>query len=346
MKRLFTLMLSAAMLLSLAACSSGTQSADKSNQSGSSSEAAGTESSWAPDGAVTLYCPYGAGGATDLSLRCLAEILSDQTGASVNVLNRTGGGGVVGTTEFMLAEPDGYTLAMSCNSFFSTQPFLNSVEYTVDDFTLFVGLNKEPNVLVVRSDAPYTTLEEFVTYYKEHPDETILYGHSGNGGIGHLTQTFFLEKAGLENYESVPYASGQEGVTALLGGHVTMATTNLVESAALLESGQIRPLCVIDSERLPVEEYKDLPTMEECGYDVTLSIWKFLALPAGTPDEIVSYWYDQVMKAYEDERWISFCEDYNLISNKELTEETILEALIPEIEETHQMLIDAGLAIN
>ena len=86
--------------------------------------------------------------------------------------------------------------------------------------------------------------------------------------------------------------------------------------------------------------------MEECGYDVTLSIWKFLALPAGTPDEIVSYWYDQVMKAYEDERWISFCEDYNLISNKELTEEAILEALIPEIEETHEMLIDAGLAIN
>lgn len=350
MKRLNAAILSLTMMLSLASCSSkDSQSGNVSAgnpSSASSTSVSASESTWKPDGAVTIICPYGAGGATDLSLRCMAEILSDQTGASVTVMNRTGGGGTVGTTEFKLCEPDGYTLAMSCNTFFSTQPFLNNIEYTLDDFIPFIGLCLEPNLLIVKGDSPYNTLQDLVDDFKNHPDKTLLYSHSGNGGIGHLTQAFFLNKAGIDNCESVPASSGAEGVTFVLGGHVTMATTNAVESAALLESGQVKPLCVIDSNRLPFDAYADVPTMAECGYDVTLSIWKFMALPAGTPDEIVNYWHDQIAKAYEDQRWLDFCDNYNLISNKEMTNETILEKLIPEIESTHQLLIDTGLAIK
>ena len=234
MKRITALVMALCLALLMTACGNPSKSTET------------EKTSWKPEGQVTLYCPYGAGGATDLSLRCLAEILSDQTGATVTVLNRTGGGGVVGTTEFGLQKPDGYTMGMSCNSFFSTQPFLNDVTYTVDSFYPFIGLNREPNMLVVRGDAPYNTVEEFVKYFKDHPEETILYSHSGNAGIGHLGQTFFFNAAGLTNYESVPAKSGAEGVTYLLGGHVTCCTTNTTESAALFQSGDIKALACID----------------------------------------------------------------------------------------------------
>ncbi|MBP3737178.1 MAG: tripartite tricarboxylate transporter substrate binding protein, partial [Lachnospiraceae bacterium] len=301
---------------------------------------------WKPEGQVTLYCPYGAGGATDLSLRCLAEILSDQTGATVTVLNRTGGGGVVGTTEFGMQPADGYTLGMSCNSFFSTQPFLNDVTYTVDTFYPIIGLNVEPNMLVVKGDAPYNTIEEFVQYFKDHPEEPILYSHSGNAGIGHLGQTFFFNEAGLTNYESVPASSGAEGVTFVLGGHVTCCTTNTTESAALFESGDIKPLAVIAPERVDLPAFKDVPTLAECGYDVTLCIWKFVAMPSGAPQEIYDYWYDQINTAYDDPRWQDFVTNYNFLSNRELTHDVIMERLLPEIEQTHEQLKEAGLAVN
>ena len=341
MKRILAIILSLVTILSLAACGKKeTPSSEDPSSDNVEAEA------WKPDGQVTLYCPYGAGGATDLSLRCLAEILSDQTGCTVTVLNRTGGGGVVGTTEFGMTKPDGYTIGMSCNSFFSTQPFLNDVTYDLDTFYPFIGLSREPNMLVVRGDAPYDTIEEFVQYYKDHPDETILYSHSGNAGIGHLGQPFFFNAAGLTNYESVPASSGAEGVTFLLGGHVTCCTTNTTESTALFESGDIKALACIDAERVDLPLFKDVPTLKECGYDVTLSIWKFLALPGGVSEEIVNYWYDQVNQAYDDPRWQDFCTNYNFLSNRELTHDTIMERLVPEIEATHKQLQDAGLAIK
>ena len=340
MKKLLNLMIVCAMAISLAACG---QTAKPPAESSGGGNSGGT---WKPTGDVTLSCPYSAGGAPDLCLRCLAEILSDQLGVNVNVVNREGGGGVVGTTQFMAEKPDGYSLAMISNSQFSTQPFLRDVEYTIDDFIPFIGLNLEPNLLVVPASAPYDTLEEFISYYKENSDQTITFGHSGNGGIGHLTQTFFLRDAGLDNNESIPYSGNSEAITALLGGHITMSTVNYVEATSLLAEKSIKALALIASERSAIETFKDIPTLKECGVDVDLTIFKFLALPAGTPDVAVDFWFDAITKAYQDQRWTEFSKNYNLDSCGDWDEAALLDKLLPEIESTHALLKETGLAIN
>ncbi len=268
-------MFAMALMMTLSACGQSSQKPETIAVSKQEGQAESQDASaWTPKGDITIYCPYAAGGATDLCLRCIAEILSSQTGQNVNVVNREGGGGVVGTTQFKMEKPDGYSIAMISNSQFSTQPFLREVEYTIDDFIPFIGLNLEPNLLVVPYDAPYDTIEEFVAYFKDRPDETITYGHSGNGGIGHLTQTFFLKNAGLTKNESIPYSGNAEAITALLGGHITMCTANYVEATALFENKSAKALALIAKERSVKDAYKAIPTLRDCGHDVDLTIFR------------------------------------------------------------------------
>lgn len=337
MKKRFFSFLMAALSIFFTACSNSGGAASDPKQP--------DDAAWKPTQDVTIFCPYAAGGATDLSLRCLAEILSDQLKVNVNVVNREGGGGVVGTTQFMKEKADGHNLAMISNSQFSTQPFLRDVEYTIDDFIPFIGINLEPNLLIVPADAPYNTLEEFIDYYKAN-GKTITYGHSGNGGIGHLTQTFFLQEAGLTASESIPYSGNSEAVTALLGGHITMCTANYVEATGLLKNNSVKALALIAAERSTFELFKDVPTLKEKGIAVDLTIFKFLALPGSTPENIVSFWYDAVTKAYTDERWKNFVSGYNLEECGDWDEEYLLDKLLPEIETTHDMLKTAGLAVK
>ena len=346
MKKFLCLLLVLVLALSTAACGGSPSQPPAQQPESAGGAAASAPAGWTPTRDVTLYAPYAAGGSTDLSLRCLAEILSEQTGVNVNVVIREGGGGVVCTTQFMSEKPDGYSLTMISNSQFSTQPFLRDVEYTIDDFIPFIGLNLEPLMIIVPESAPYNTIEEFVDYFKEHPDQTITYGHSGNGGLGHLTQAFFLKAAGLDKNESIPYAGSTEAIAALLGGHITMCTSNYVEVTTLLENHTAKPLALIASDRSTKETFREVPTLKECGIDVDLTIFKFLALPAETPDEVVNFWFEAVTKAYQDQRWKDFVTKYNFEECGDWDRDYILDKLLPEIESTHQMLREAGLAVN
>jgi len=341
MKKRISLFLVAALVILTTACSNSGNNPN----SGTSQPQQSGDTTWKPTGDVTIFCPYAAGGATDLSLRCLAEVLSDQLSVNVNVVNREGGGGVVGTTQFMTEKADGYSIAMISNSQFSTQPFLRDVEYTIDDFIPFIGLNLEPNLLIVPADAPYDTLDELIAYYKNN-DETITYGHSGNGGIGHLTQTFFLQEAGLTNSQSIPYSGNSEAITALLGKHITMCTANYVEATGLLENNSVKALALIASERSTFDRFKDIPTLKELGIEVDLTIFKFLALPGGASEEVESFWFNAVTEAYQDEQWQTFVTGYNLEVCGDWDKEYLLNKLLPEIESTHEMLKTAGLAVK
>ena len=288
--------------------------------------------------------PYSAGGALDLSMRALAEILSDQIGVPVNVLNRAGGGSVVGTTELSMCKPDGLSIGVLVNNAFSVQPFINNVEFSIDDFDPIIGVCDEPGMMWVAADSPFNTVQDMIDYYKDHPEETLLFANSGVGGVNYITQMAVMNLAGLTNYEPIACNNGTECMTSLIGGHVQMANGSSIEGNSFFASGEIKPLCVFNTKSHELEQYKDVPTIVESGYDIGLSAWQFMAMPAGAPDEIVNFWNEQFATAFEDARYIEFCQNVNkVIPEKPLTGDEIVDRLVKEIEVSEVLLKQIGM---
>lgn len=162
-KKFLSLVLAVVMVLALAAC--GNKTNDDSNTNNDNNSATDF-----PTKPMTIVCPYGAGGGTDLALRILAECGKDVFGQTINVENKTGGSGTVGLTEALNAAADGYTLG-TCSVDLITLPLLGlaPAETTRDAFDPICVINGEPAAIIVRADSRWNTIEEFIAEAKEKP---------------------------------------------------------------------------------------------------------------------------------------------------------------------------------
>lgn len=267
-------------------------------------EEAGAEIDF-PTESIRVIVPYGAGGGTDLITRPLVTAAEDILGTSMSVENVTGGAGGVGMTEGANADPDGYTVTMiTVEATFL--PHLGLVPFAYDDFEPLVQVAFDPANVAVPKDAPYDKIEEFLDYVREHPGE-VRVGNGGAGGIWHLS-TAALEQAADLEFTHVPFDSGAEAIGELLGGHLEAVTLSTGEMWAHIESGDLKPLALMANERLDV--LPDVPTFQEIGIDVEeLGSWKGLAVPKGTPDEIVSILREGFVQAAEDEEFVTYMDE-------------------------------------
>ena len=162
-KRILSLTLALVLVLALAAC--GNKTNDDNNTNSDNNNATDF-----PTKPMTIVCPYGAGGGTDLALRILAECGKDVFGQTINVENKTGGSGTVGLTEALNAAADGYTLG-TCSVDLITLPLLGlaPAETTRDAFDPICVINGEPAAIIVRADSRWNTIEEFIAEAKEKP---------------------------------------------------------------------------------------------------------------------------------------------------------------------------------
>ena len=191
-KKFLSLVLAVVMVLALAAC--GNKTNDDNNTNNDNNTATDF-----PTKPMTIVCPYGAGGGTDLALRILAECGKDVFGQTINVENKTGGSGTVGLTEALNAAADGYTLG-TCSVDLITLPLLGlaPAETTRDAFDPICVINGEPAAIIVRADSRWNTIEEFIAEAKEKPG-TVQLANSGMGNIWHLAaigielETYFPE---------------------------------------------------------------------------------------------------------------------------------------------------------
>lgn len=282
----------------LAACGGN----DASVQQDDSSE---TETSDYPSSAIRVIVPYGAGGGTDLMTRPLVAKAEEILGVPMRVENITGGAGGVGMTEGANAEPDGYTLTtITVEATFL--PHLGLVPFSYRDFEPIMQIAFDPATLSVRKDAPYQTIEAFIEYVKEHPGE-VRVGNGGAGGIWHLA-TAALEQAADIELTPVAFDSGAEATGELLGGHIEAVMLSAGEHWAQIESGDAIPLAVMANERLP--DLPDVPTFREIGIEVEeLGSWKALAVPAGTPAEIIEILTEAFVEAGESEEFVTFMKE-------------------------------------
>lgn len=252
-----------------------------------------------PTRPLEIIVPYAAGGAADLVARAIAAVLPDYLdGANVTITNVTGGNGVVGVTQMLSEKNDGYKIAIYASPVFEITPFMNDVEYTMENFTFLGTVVQRPNVLVVNAKSDWTSLDEFFAYAKEHPG--ITYGDPA-AGSAHLGFEALLRSAGISDMKFVPYSGGTgEAITALLGGHVDAVMALPADTYEYIRSGDLRALCVESEARIDV--LGDLPTAKEQGYDAVVGLTNGFIAPAGLDKNIAAYLSQALEQAVNDPR--------------------------------------------
>jgi len=259
-----------------------------------------------PTKPVTVVAPYGPGGASDLAARALAAVAPNYVKEPVVVINRTGAGGVVGSTYVARSKPDGYTLLLSrvgCNG---VAPAINmKTPYTWDGFTFLGLLELNPVVYVVQSTSPFKSLKEVVEAIKKNPGK---YSYSTSGPTTILNMGFqkLLADAGLPTtaVKMVPYKGGGGAKTALLGGHVDFLCINLATVLDQIQAGKLRALAVTTPERFPM--IADVPTVKEAGFPDLEAIigWSGLWGPPKLPAEVVNVWTSALQNVAKDKTWL------------------------------------------
>lgn len=249
-----------------------------------------------PSQPIKLVVPFPPGGGTDTVARLITERLQTANRWTIVVDNKAGAGGNIGMDAVAKAKADGYTLGMGQTANLAINPTLYpKMSYDAQkDFVPVAVVASQPVVLVVRADAPYKTLADFVAAAKAKPGQLTL-GSAGNGTVGHLTGEMFAKHAGYQHVH-VPYKGAGPAATDLLGGQINYYFATPQAVVSFVKAGKMRALAVSSGKRLPI--LPDTPTIAESGYKgFETNDWKMLVAPVGTPADVVTKLNAEVQKA-------------------------------------------------
>ena len=237
-----------------------------------------------PERPITLIVPWAAGGGTDATARIIASLLEKELGQPINVVNRTGGSGVVGHAAIASAAPDGYTIGMLTVEI-GMMHWQGLTDLTGASYTPIGLVNFDPAGVSVAADSPYKTLPDLLTALKNNPGKLKASG-TGQGGIWHLALAGMLRDLKMDpaSFAWVPSNGAAPGLQDMVAGGVQIAPVSLPEARALIDAGKVRPLVVMSDKRVGL--YPNLPTLKEAtGSGWTLGAWRGIAAPKGIPAE-------------------------------------------------------------
>jgi len=254
-----------------------------------------------PDDDLTIIIPWGEGGFTDVMIRPLAAWLEDYFGVNVVVLNISGGGGVIGSKEIENSKPDGYTVGTTSMSTI-TAKYMSPDPPDMDNVETIAHIFDIPATLAVRADSQWDTIEDFVAYAKENPGE-IMTSNSGFGASIHVNTVIFENIADIE-LSHVPYDSTGETIVSVLGGHVDATFNFLPDVVDLVKAGELKILGIATAERH--ENYPDVPTFTERGYNYITGNYTGIVAPKGFEDEKIKILAEALEKATQDEKLRAF----------------------------------------
>ncbi len=238
-----------------------------------------------PDRPVRWVLPYAAGGPTDLIARIVADALSQRLPQRVVVENRSGAGGAIGAGLVARAAPDGTTFLFTNNGHVVLRPLYPQLDFDPEgDFAAVSIIAETPMVLLVRPNAPWRTLAEFVAAARAAPGR-MTYGSTGGGGVLQLVSLLIIRSAGLQMQE-VAYRGSGPAVQDLAAGRLDMLYDAGLTGFALARGGQGRALVVSAPQRSSV--MPEVPTVVEAGYpDATFAVFQVVLAPARTPQPVV-----------------------------------------------------------
>lgn len=232
-----------------------------------------------PEKPITVIVPYGAGGDSDLTTRVWADAMEKRLGVPVVVINKAGGGGVVGTAFVAAAKNDGYTLINAGLGNMLVTPNFSQTPYTFDSFTPIVKMTAVPLAVVVAKDSPYNTFDDFIAGAKAG---RVTQGSWGAASSGTTLATIIADQAGYE----VKYVHGNttaESMVSVVGGHIDSAVSFPPAFGPHVKSGAAKVL-VMNQE---MDDFPNVPTFADYGISGSFEGWSGVFAPAGVPDEVV-----------------------------------------------------------
>lgn len=252
-----------------------------------------------PSKTITLQVPFAPGGTTDIIGRVMSEPLGKALGQSVIVLNRAGGGGVVGAQELSRQAPDGHYIGVATVSTTAANPAINpKIPYdTLNDFTPIINIAATPNVIAVHPSFPAKDFKGFLDVIKKNPGR-YSYASSGTGGIGHL-QTELFKSLTNTFITHIPYRGAGPALNDTVGGQVPIIFDNLPSALPHILAGRLIAIVVAAPQR--VAALPNVPTFKEVGLEpVNRMAYYGLIGPKGMAPEVVNKIHGAAVEALKD----------------------------------------------
>lgn len=259
-----------------------------------------------PNRPIQLICPWGAGGGTDATARIVGGLLEKEFGQPVNVVNRTGGSGVVGHSAIATANPDGYTIGIITVEI-AMMHWAGLTELTPKNYTPLALMNEDPPGIHIKADAPYKTVKDLADAIKAAPPGKFKASGTGQGGIWHLALVGWMQAMGLPPNQVawVPSNGAAPGMQDLAAGGLDLCTCSIPEARAMIDAGKTRALAVMSPKRAAI--FPDVPTLKEAmNIDYSTGAWRGFAGPKGLPQPIADKLTATMRKIYESKEYNEF----------------------------------------
>lgn len=238
-----------------------------------------------PTKQITIVVPFAPGGNIDIVGRTVGKELSQILKQPVIIENKPGAGGMVGATYVAKSKPDGYTFLVSSNGLVTTTLIRNDQQHKDDELVPVSLLTIAPSVIIANMNNPANNLKEFISNLKASKDNRIVFATAGVGTTPHFVSALVKIAADVD-VEPIPYKSGNDTVTALVGGQVQLAAESTQVVTPKIKAGMVKALAVTYDQRSA--SLPDVPTTKELGYP-SIFITHFVGMmaPAGTPVDIL-----------------------------------------------------------
>jgi tripartite-type tricarboxylate transporter receptor subunit TctC len=259
-----------------------------------------------PSRPITMICPWGAGGGTDATARIVASLLERDLGQPVNVVNRTGGSGVVGHQAIATAQPDGYNIGIITVEI-AMMHWQGLTDLTPRSYTPLALMNEDPPGIQVSGSSPYKNVKELADAIKAAPPGKLKASGTGQGGIWHLALVGWLQAMGLkpDHVAWVPSNGAAPAMQDLAAGGIDLVTCSVPEGRAMIEAGKARSLAIMAPERNP--SFANVPTLkEELGLEYSTGAWRGFAGPKNLPADIQAKLQASLKKINESKEFRDF----------------------------------------
>jgi tripartite-type tricarboxylate transporter receptor subunit TctC len=237
-----------------------------------------------PNHVIKFVVPFTAGGANDLVARAAADAVSKRLGQPVVIENRPGAGGVVGADYVAKAAPDGYTFLVGAVGTVTNSLIRTKMPYAPDDLIPVSLIAVSPSVIVASPSLPVKDLKEFIAYSKKNPNGAN-FATAGSGSTPHFVEEMLKEKGA--NLTPVPYKSGSESITAVIGGQVAATSEASVVVLPQIKAGKLKALGATWDKRMSAAP--DIATTADQGLpEVRIGHWAGLFAPKATSPAILT----------------------------------------------------------
>jgi putative tricarboxylic transport membrane protein len=270
---------------------------------------------WEPSKPIELVIPAGTGGGADQMARLVAGLVEKHklSPRPIIVVNKPGGAGAEGFLHVKGKKGDAHTLIITLSNLFTT-PLAQQTPFSWKDLTPVARLALDQFILWVNAETPYKTAKEYLAAVKGKQCKEREKGECLMGGTGSAQEdqiiTVQLEQALGVKFTYVPFKGGGEVCVNLVGKHVDSTVNNPIECASHWKAGRVRPLAVFDTDRIPVTEWKDVPTAKDAvGADIHYLMLRGIFGPPAMPNEATDWYIALLKKVGETPEWKKYLDD-------------------------------------